>query len=120
LDLDAVHHPTDLARLLSNADRIFWFAPRDAESAVRCMRTLLNTEPGWSQKICIVWVLNSETKFAPYLPELASFAVRDIKVSFQAPGSGRGKLLNQGMERIVRYLRGLQIGLALGGGVARG
>jgi predicted acylesterase/phospholipase RssA len=33
---------------------------------------------------------------------------------------GQGKLLLQGVERIVHYLRGVRIGLALGGGAARG
>ena len=32
----------------------------------------------------------------------------------------QGKLLQQGVERIIHHLRGVQIGLALGGGAARG
>ncbi len=37
-----------------------------------------------------------------------------------APGGQQGSLQRYGLERIVHHLRGIQIGLALGGGAARG
>ena len=56
----------------------------------------------------------------PYVPELYELAERDFKLTFDAPGANQGSLLQHGFERIVHHLRGIQIGLALGGGAARG
>ena len=120
-DLAADHDPDTLARLLSNADSILWcVTPQDAEAAMRTIRRLLHIDRGWSQKICLVWILEPDTKSVPYLPELGTITARDFKVSLHPAGDGRGRLLSQGLERVVRYLRGIQIGLALGGGAARG
>ena len=54
------------------------------------------------------------------MPELHQLAGRDFKLTFDAPGANQNTLLQQGFERIVHHLRGIQIGLALGGGAARG
>jgi predicted acylesterase/phospholipase RssA len=51
---------------------------------------------------------------------LYELAERDFKLTFDAPGANQSSLLQQGLERIVHHLRGIQIGLALGGGAARG
>jgi predicted acylesterase/phospholipase RssA len=56
----------------------------------------------------------------PYVPELYELAARDFKLTFDAPRGNQGSLLQHGLERIVHHLRGIQIGLALGGGSARG
>ncbi len=45
---------------------------------------------------------------------------RDFKLTLDAPGANQNSLLQHGLERIVHHLRGIQIGLALGGGAARG
>jgi predicted acylesterase/phospholipase RssA len=67
-----------------------------------------------------VWFLDNNTPMAPYVPELYELAERDFKLSLDAPGANQGSLLQHGFERIVHHLRGIQIGLALGGGAARG
>jgi predicted acylesterase/phospholipase RssA len=51
---------------------------------------------------------------------LYELAERDFKLSLDSPGANQGSLLQHGFERIVHHLRGIQIGLALGGGAARG
>jgi predicted acylesterase/phospholipase RssA len=51
---------------------------------------------------------------------LYEIAERDFKLTFDAPEANQGNLLQHGFERIIHYLRGIQIGLALGGGAARG
>jgi hypothetical protein len=46
-----------------------------------------------------------------------------LRDAFQRSGAlkpDQGKLLQQGVERIIHHLPGVQIGLALGGGAARG
>lgn len=120
-DVSVEHNLNEVARLFSHAETILWCVhPRDANDAARSIRSLLNIDPGWAKKICVVWLLDADTKLAPTLPELPALSGRDFKVSLHAPTSDEGKLLSQGVERIVRYLRGVRIGLALGGGAARG
>jgi predicted acylesterase/phospholipase RssA/CRP-like cAMP-binding protein len=119
-DLDAEHNPNDLARLLSYADTILWcVTPREAEQAVRSIRKLLAIDPGWGKKIRLVWVLDPQTTFSPFLPELQQLPF-SFKVATSTSREGAGQLINQGIERLVRHLRGVCVGIALGGGAARG
>jgi predicted acylesterase/phospholipase RssA len=67
-----------------------------------------------------VWLLDHGTPIAPPVPQLDEFVQHSFKISFEAPGANQGTLLQHGLERIVHYLRGIRIGLALGGGAARG
>jgi predicted acylesterase/phospholipase RssA len=67
-----------------------------------------------------VWLLDANAPIVPYVQELYELAERDFKLTFDAPGANQGSLLQHGFERIVHHLRGIQIGLALGGGSARG
>ncbi|MGA8741875.1 MAG: patatin-like phospholipase family protein [Terracidiphilus sp.] len=84
------------------------------------LQAIEKSVPGWRDKIRIVWVLGSNSPIPPYVPELCELAKRDFKLSFDPPGANQGNLLQHGFERIVHHLRGIQIGLALGGGAARG
>jgi predicted acylesterase/phospholipase RssA len=76
--------------------------------------------PGWREKIRIVWILSEAGALAPDRPKLRRLAAKDFKLTFAAPTSEHGVLLSRGVERIIHHLRGIQIGLALGGGAARG
>ncbi len=106
---------------MSYVDVVLWCVrPQDAPAAVHLLQELEKSVPGWRDKIRIVWILDNNTPFAPYVPELYELAERDFKLSFDAPGANQGSLLQHGFERIVHHLRGIQIGLALGGGAARG
>ena len=67
-----------------------------------------------------MWILESNQTIAPYVPELYQLAERHFKLTFDTPGANQNTLLQHGFERIVHHLRGVQIGLALGGGAARG
>ncbi len=52
-----------------------------------------------------------------FCSELNELVSRDFKVTFSETESPLGKT---GLERVIHYLRGIKIGLALGGGAARG
>jgi predicted acylesterase/phospholipase RssA len=65
-------------------------------------------------------MLSHDAPAPPYVQELYGFAARDFKTFSGELKPNQGKLLQQGVERIVHHLRGVQIGLALGGGAARG
>ncbi len=108
-------------RFLSYVDIALWCVrPQDAQAAVHLLQELEKGIPKWRDKIRIVWLLDANAPFAPYVPELYELAERDFKLTFDAPGPNQGSLLQHGFERIVHHLRGIQIGLALGGGAARG
>ena len=108
-------------RLPSHDQRSRWCVrPQDASAAVHILQRLEKNVPRWRDKIRLVWLLDNRAPLPPYAPELYEIAARDFKLTFYDPGINHGSLLQHGFERIIHYLRGIQIGLALGGGAARG
>jgi predicted acylesterase/phospholipase RssA/CRP-like cAMP-binding protein len=121
VDVRADHSPEAMMRFLSYVDVALWCVrPQDAHAAVHLLQGLVKSVPRWRDKIRIVWLLDANAPIAPYVPELYELAERDFKLTFDAPVAHQGPLLQQGFERIIHHLRGIQIGLALGGGAARG
>ncbi len=121
IDLDANHELDHLVLLMSTSDAIFWcIRPNGVGDAIEKLQALKSKVTGWRDKIHLVWLLDRETPIAPYLPEYSSFVERSFKISFSETARNQGNLLQLGLERIIHYLRGVQIGIALGGGAARG
>jgi predicted acylesterase/phospholipase RssA/CRP-like cAMP-binding protein len=121
IDVRVDYSPEAMMRLLSYVDLVLWCVrPQDARAAVVLLEGLLKGVPRWRDKIRIVWVLNAKEPMAPYMPELNGVVQRDFKLTFDDPGANQNTLLQHGVERIIHHLRGIQIGLALGGGAARG
>jgi NTE family protein len=121
VDVRADRTLEELRRVLSYVDIVLWCVrPSDAWAAVQLLPSLEQDVPRWRDKIRIVWLLDPVAPIAPYVPELYGLASRDFKLTFEAPGATQGRLLQHGFERLVHHLRGIQIGLALGGGAARG
>lgn len=121
VDVGADHSSEAMIRVLSYADVVLWcIRPQDARAAVHVLQELQMNVPRWRDKIAIVWLLDQNTPIPPKVPELYSLAARSFKLSFDTPAANQGSLLQHGFERLVHYLRGIQIGLALGGGAARG
>jgi len=121
IDVRADYSPEAMMRLVSYVDIVLWCVrPQDARAAVALLEGLVKSVPRWREKIRIVWVLDSNEPIAPYVPELYQLAERHFKLAFDAPGANQNTLLQHGFERIVHHLRGIKIGLALGGGAARG
>jgi predicted acylesterase/phospholipase RssA/CRP-like cAMP-binding protein len=112
----------DLAvRLMELADRVVYFVPAaEAEAAVRRLRALDVSSRGWRDKVSIAWLLGDIDPVAPAVPELRDLACRDFKITETPPRLPRGNVLTGGLERLVHDLRGVRIGVALGGGAARG
>ena len=88
--------------------------------ATHLLRQIAQRAPWVREKVHIVWLLDAVTEAVPYVPELIELSRRDFKISFEAPRPTRGPLTVNGFERILHFLRGVQIGLCLGGGAARG
>ena len=121
IDVRADHSSDAMMRILSYVDVVLWCVrPQDARAAVVLLDGLVKSVPSWRDKIRIVWVLDHNEPIAPYVPELRQLAGRDFKLTFEAPRANQNTLPLHGFERIVHHLRGIQIGLALGGGAARG
>jgi predicted acylesterase/phospholipase RssA len=121
IDVRADYSPEAMMRLLSYVDMVLWCVrPQDALAAVPLLEGLVKRVPRWRDKIRIVWILDRTHTIAPYVPELYQIAERHFKLTFDTPGANRNTLMQHGFERIVHHLRGIQIGLALGGGAARG
>jgi predicted acylesterase/phospholipase RssA len=102
-------------------DRAVYFVPADAaDGAIRRLQAIDVTARGWRDKISIAWLLDGGDPVAPAVPNLRDFACRDFKIAESPPGLPWGRALVGGMERLVHDLRGVRIGVALGGGAARG
>ncbi|TWU30831.1 patatin-like phospholipase family protein [Novipirellula artificiosorum] len=121
IDLRGNHSLEHLARMFSYVDAVLWCVrPDDAKTAIGTLRALQERVAGLKSKVRLVWLLDNQTQVAPHEPEQRQLVERDFKVSFESPSKQQSRLLQQGIERIIHYLRGIQIGLALGGGAARG
>lgn len=121
IDLRSDHTFDELTRMISYSDIVLWcIQPGDVDAAVQALKALEQSSPRLREKIRIVWILNHDAPAPPYVPELYELATRDFKTFSGKPKPHQSKLLQQGVERIIHHLRGVQIGMALGGGAARG
>jgi predicted acylesterase/phospholipase RssA/CRP-like cAMP-binding protein len=93
--------------------------PHEVGSAIEYLRRFEMAPQGWLDKIALVWVLQ-DGGVAPEMPPDRQFTTRQFKLSESPLPHPWGRLHLTGMERLVHYLRGVRIGVALGGGAARG
>jgi len=111
----------DWAVLLRPADcALVFIRPNEIAAAIQRLRALELASRGWRDKIAIVWVLEEGSGVAPLVPELRDFASREFKICESPLPRPWGKVHSSSMERLIHYLRGIRIGVALGGGAARG
>jgi NTE family protein len=122
VDVGTDRSANDLGRVLSYADKVLWcLRPQDAQAALGMLKEMDHVVPRLREKVCLVWALRTESPAPPPIANLNEYAFRDFK-TYSGPLNKplQGKLIEQGIERIIHFLRGVQIGLALGGGAARG
>jgi predicted acylesterase/phospholipase RssA/CRP-like cAMP-binding protein len=113
--------PERAARLLELVDRAVYFVPADgADAAIRRLQAIDVTARGWRDMISIAWSIGDDSPVVPAVPDLAGLAARDFKIHDTPPGLPFGRSLAHGLERLVHDLRGVRVGVALGGGAARG
>jgi len=119
-DTSAGIDPARAANVLEKADLILWcVTPQSWQASAPRLKEFEIRAPGWRDKVCLLWLLEPG-EMAPVADELRSLAARDIKVSFGEASMPQGQVLFDGFERLVHLVRGVQIGVALGGGAARG
>jgi predicted acylesterase/phospholipase RssA/CRP-like cAMP-binding protein len=120
-DVRADLEPDRAGRLMELADRAVYFLPAAAgDVAVARMRSLGVGARGWREKLAVAWLIDGGTTVAPAVPSVRDFADRDFKLIQPPAGGPWGRSLAAGLERLVHHLRGIRIGVALGGGAARG
>ena len=110
-----------LRRLLSFAEQVFLVVtPLCATKIPPQVKAVLAESPEWKQKLNAVWVLDETADLAPLNPELRRSVNRDFKIKTGSLTDSFQHTEFPGIERVVHSLRGVRIGLALGGGAAKG
>lgn len=121
IDVGSAHDTVKASNVVEFCDKVFWcVTPDNWEESVNRLNAIEERAPGWRDKINIVWLLDDGSQWAPLAPEFEGLAKRDYKISFDEPDTNQNRALVNGIERIVHQLRGVRIGVALGGGAARG
>jgi predicted acylesterase/phospholipase RssA len=120
-DIRAGLSPERTVRAMNLIDRAVYFVPAvEVDAAMRRMTALEVPSRGWRDKIIVAWVLERGSPVAPVVTNLRDFSSRDYKIVETAPQFPFSRSLSNGLERLVHDLRGVRIGVALGGGAARG
>ncbi len=120
-DLSPDGGPLSPSDVLLLCEQVFWCVrPDQWENARERLRSLEASTPVWREKISIVWVLDDASQVIPSVPELRQLALEDFKLTLADPGPQQSRVWVNGFERLVHQLRGIRIGVALGGGAARG
>jgi len=120
LDITAGQN-VDWPKIVGGAECVLVFVrPREISPALERLRALDVASRGLRDKIAIVWLLEEGSSVAPVVPELHDFASREFKICESPLPHPWGKVHSASMERLVHHLRGVRIGVALGGGGARG
>ncbi|MEM9656763.1 MAG: cyclic nucleotide-binding domain-containing protein, partial [Planctomycetota bacterium] len=100
------------ARGFATAERVLWcVTPDNWQHSERRLRELLDRAPAWRDKVSIVWLLPSG-EMAPAATELRDLAERDFKVYGGESESEGDHFANQGIDRLLHLLRGVQVGVA--------
>jgi predicted acylesterase/phospholipase RssA/CRP-like cAMP-binding protein len=120
--VDTTAQNLDWAVLLRAADCVLLFIrPGEIRAAIERLGALQVAAQGWRDKIAIVWVLDNGSTTTAEIPDLHTFASRQFKIHESPLGYPWGKAVHSAsMERLIHHLRGVRIGIALGGGAARG
>src|SRR5262245_48887253 len=120
-DLAADLAPDQAIRLMEIVDRAVYFVAAAAADAAKLrLQALGASARGWRDKIAVAWVLERQDPIVPAMPDLHDLVSRDFKIVEAPPALPWGRSVANGLERLVHDLRGLRIGVALGGGAARG
>ena len=120
-DLDAAIEMKRISNVIEISEKVFWCVTPDTwQKAAAQLAEIERLSPNWRDKVNIVWLLPGSMPWAPMAPELKSLAIRNFKVSLDEPPEHRSRVMSNGFERIIHEMRGVRIGLALGGGAARG
>ena len=109
----------DVGRLLG-CDEILWLLePSEAAATSQNLRLGPDTQTELLEKVRPVWLLDAGTPVAPLVPNWG--CKKDaLKVPVESTGGDLNRLERQGVDRLVRAMRGYRLGIAFAGGGAKG
>ena len=108
------------AEHLLGSDEVLWLLdPGDVARVTQELRSFTETRGELAQKVRLVWLLDANSPVAPLMSGWERQKA-DIKVPIDSDSGTTTRLERQGLDRLVRALRGYAIGLALAGGGAKG
>lgn len=117
---DLTADDVDLHRWLVDCfDELVWMGDaRAAQASIHRLAGLLSDRPSVAEKSAWVWVMRDEERFSPPAPDALGLSGPVFKVALaDLSWTERSR---RGIVRIARHLRRCRLGLALGGGSARG
>jgi NTE family protein len=121
LDASIEHNSSDLAAMLSSADAVYCICDANSSAGmIGTLKSVLSKKRCLTDKLHVVRLLGAGEQVPTRIPELERLCCRDFKVHRREPENRQSGAREPGLERVVHHLRGVSIGLALGGGAARG
>ncbi|MBX9792003.1 MAG: patatin-like phospholipase family protein [Pirellulales bacterium] len=110
----------ELPALLSACDQIWWLVePRFADASRENLRRLFAVDPALAPRTHFVWIQEELDRFAPCAGDL-EIGRPDFKVVWGEGPATPGSQHDQSLRRLAHHLQGFRVGIALGGGGARG
>ncbi len=121
LDLTQKGIEDALPAILEQCEEIWWLVdPLFVETAHRNLTRLLETNPKLASRIHLVWILRHSERFPPTTLYGLGVNVLDFKIVLDDNTDDASLEQRKSISRLVRHLHGTRVGLALGGGGARG
>jgi predicted acylesterase/phospholipase RssA len=119
LDLDPARA---MPRLLLQQDLIWWVVAHDSpeqEREIARLREVLSVAPRLARRIQLVWAIGEGSRLPPAGGPALTLTQPALRIQHAGEGAG-ASFHPRDLARLTRHLRGIQLGLALGGGGARG
>lgn len=121
VDVLAIHAENELLGILSQCEQIWLLAePEVSRTSVQVVSKLIAAHPELAPHVHVVWILRESKEF-PHPEDIGlKIARRDFKVILMPTEGAISDRQQRSLARLVHHLDGRRIGLALGGGGARG
>ncbi len=117
IDIDALLDTESASQVVEFSEKVIWcVSPDNWGSAVSRLKAIESLRARLERQDQYCLAARRRSAVAPWAPELRQLAGNDFKLSFSQPSLHQNRALANGIERLVRELRGIRIGLALGGG----
>ncbi len=111
----------ELAVRLTVCEEIWWLVePAEWLVARERLKELLSTAPHLAARTRLVWFVRNRDPLPPHECQALGIAERDFRIVMADDPAQPHRYQRQSIAMLVRHLNGIRIGLALGGGGARG
>ena len=115
----------ELLETVSGCEEVWWLVePDSCLDAKKRLEQLFDLDPRLASRIHLVWVLQDGHSTVPTLFPRSKTPLPDFKVTLDGPTPSAvhrpSRHQQWSLSRLVHHVRGTRIGIALGGGAARG